>query len=332
MTAAEEGHAAVAIHLPAEIDWDMLDKSRFFFLGAALFSAASAAQYPAIVLKTRLQVCETPLSCFRAATSILRREGSYGFYRGFATSLAGAVPARALYMAALEVTKTAVGSATLRLGLPDPAAAAAASAAAGISASVAAQIVWTPIDVVSQRLMVQGSEAPAKYRGGADAFRKILRSDGFRGLYRGFGMSILTYAPSNAVWWASYSMSQRIVWGGVGCWFGRRDSSVLRPGYGAVAAVQGVSAVFAGGAAALVTMPLDAVKTRMQVMDGCNDGGKGMMTIGRTMSGLLREGGWVGCYRGMGPRWASMSLSSTTMITTYELLKRLAAKNQVSFS
>ncbi|KAJ7559668.1 hypothetical protein O6H91_04G095500 [Diphasiastrum complanatum] len=54
-----------------------------------------------------------------------------------------------------------------------------------------------------------------KYHGGIDALGSILRSDGVRGLYRGFGMSVLTYAPSNALWWASYSMAQRSLWCGM---------------------------------------------------------------------------------------------------------------------
>ena len=86
--------------------------------------------------------------------------------------------------------------------------------------------------------------------------------------------------------------------------------------------VQGTSAAIAGGAAALVTMPLDTIKTRMQVMDGQGE----PITIGRTVRELIKEGGWGACYRGLGPRWASMSLSATTMITTYEFLKRLSAK------
>jgi hypothetical protein len=45
--------------------------------------------------------------------------------------------------------------------------------------------------------------------------RKSLNADGPRGLYRGFGISILTYAPSNAVWWASYSVAHRLIWGGL---------------------------------------------------------------------------------------------------------------------
>ncbi|KAJ4951131.1 hypothetical protein NE237_027963 [Protea cynaroides] len=341
-TAAEED-SAPEIHLPADIDWQMLDKSKFFFLGAALFSGVSATLYPVVVLKTRQQVLQTQLSSIRTAFAILRHEGIRGLYRGFGTSLMGTIPARALYMTALEVTKSSVGTATIRLGFPEPTAAAIANAAAGLSAAMAAQLVWTPIDVVSQRLMVQGNTgipngtnvSPCKYRGGIDAFRKIINADGLRGLYRGFGMSIVTYAPSNAVWWASYSMAQRFVWGGVGCYLCKRDdenkegssSASFRPDSKTVMAVQGVSAAMAGGVSALITMPLDTIKTRLQVLDG-EENGRRPPTIGQTVRNLVKEGGWAACYRGLGPRWASMSMSATTMITTYEFLKRLSAKNQ----
>jgi solute carrier family 25 protein 44 len=146
-------------------------------------------------------------------------------------------------------------------------------------------------------------------------------------------MSILTYAPSNAVWWATYSLSQKIIWSGIGCYLcdygvgvqeidlGDGDS-LLQPGCKTVMVVQGVSAAMAGGASAFVTMPLDTIKTRMQVMDGDGES----ITVGRTVRRLIKEGGLAACYRGLGPRWASMSLSATTMITTYEFLKRLSDK------
>lgn len=355
LSSGAEEESAEEIHIPADIDWKMLDKSKFFFLGAALFSGVSAILYPVVVLKTRQQVCQSRVSCIKTAFSIVGHEGFRGLYRGFGTSLMGTIPARALYMTALEVTKSNVGTATIRLGVSEPTAAAIANAAAGLSAAMAAQLVWTPIDVVSQRLMVQGgttsthhntnnnnpkttsSSSSCKYLGGIDAFRKILNTDGPRGLYRGFGISILTYAPSNAVWWASYSVAQRLVWGGIGCYLCKKDScrnenggNSFRPDSKTVMAVQGVSAAMAGGVSALITMPLDTIKTRLQVLDGDenNNGRKGVPTIRQTVRNLVREGGWMACYRGLGPRWASMSMSATTMITTYEFLKRLSAKTQ----
>lgn len=343
LSAAEE-ESAEEIHIPAEIDWQMLDKSKFFFLGAALFSGVSAVLYPVVVLKTRQQVAQSQVSCIKTAFSIVRHEGFRALYRGFGTSLLGTIPARALYMAALEITKSHVGTATLGLGFPEPTAAAIANAAAGLSSAMAAQLVWTPVDVVSQRLMVQGgansklpSASNCKYVNGIDAFRKILHTDGPRGLYRGFGISILTHAPSNAVWWASYSVAQRLVWGGIGCHICKKDDesndngdNSFRPDSKTVMAVQGVSAAMAGGVSALITMPLDTIKTRLQVLDG-DENGRRVPTIGQTVRNLVKEGGWMACYRGLGPRWASMSMSATTMITTYEFLKRLSTKHQSGF-
>lgn len=340
--AEEEEESSQEVKIPADIDWKMLDKSKFFFLGAAFFSGVSATLYPIVVLKTRQQVAQSQVSTIRIAFWIVRHEGFRSLYRGFGTSLMGTIPARALYMAVLEITKSNVGTTAIKVGFPDSTAAAMANAAAGLSAAVAAQMVWTPTDVVSQRLMVQGgnrhkfsnSLSSTKYLNGIDAFRKILNSDGLRGLYRGFGISILTYAPSNAVWWASYSVAQRLVWDGIGFYLCKKEDdmfengvSALRPDCKTVIAVQGVSAFMAGGVSAVITMPLDTIKTRLQVLDGDENGRKGP-TIGHTFRNLVREGGLMACYRGLWPRWASMSMSATTMITTYEFLKRLSAKNQ----
>ncbi|PWA57751.1 solute carrier family 25 member 44 [Artemisia annua] len=73
----------------ADIDWEMLDKSKFFFLGAALFSGTL---YPTVVLKTWQHVVVKDTPCFKMAVSILRHDGFKGFYRGFGTSLMGTIP------------------------------------------------------------------------------------------------------------------------------------------------------------------------------------------------------------------------------------------------
>ncbi|XP_076944597.1 uncharacterized protein LOC143615333 [Bidens hawaiensis] len=327
-----EDDSTTEIHLPADIDWEMLDKSKFFFLGAALFSGVSGALYPMVVLKTRKQVIVKDVPSVKLAVSIFRHEGCRGFYRGFGTSLMGTIPARSFYMAALETTKSSVGCVTLKMGFSETKAAAIANAAAGLSSAMAAQLVWTPIDVVSQRLMVQDGNSAVRYNGGIDAFRKIIKTDGIRGLYRGFGISVLTYAPCNAVWWAAYSMGHRAVWGGIGCYVLKKEGDGggcgggFTPDSKAIVAVQGLSAAMASGFSAVVTMPLDTIKTRLQVLDG--EGCNGKTSIMQTVRNLVKEGGLSACYRGLGPRWASMSMSATTMITTYEFLKRLSTKSQ----
>lgn len=93
-----------------------------------------------------------------------------------------------------------------------------------------------------------------------------------------------------------------------------RDSRV-------VMGVQGLSAVMASGVCALVTMPLDTIKTRLQVLEAEE------VRVIEVVRDLVREGGVLACYRGLGPRCVSMSMSAAAMITTYEFLKRVSAKN-----
>ncbi|CAN0918436.1 Solute carrier family 25 member 44 [Linum grandiflorum] len=317
------------LHIPADIDWHMLDKSKFFFLGAALFSGVSSALYPAVVLKTRLQVIPTQISSLKLSLSIMNHQGIRGFYRGFGFSLMGTVPARALYMSALELTKSSVGTTAISLGFSDTCAIAIANAAAGMTSATAAQLVWTPIDVVSQRLMVQGCGGTKNvvtnsygYLNGIDACRKILYADGLRGLYRGFGISILAYAPSNAVWWSSYSVAHRFVWTCLNSSYKDDDRNCESI---AMLGVQGLCAAMASGASAVVTMPIDTIKTRLQVLE-C--GRRKPLTVRETVRNLMNEGGFAACYKGLGPRWVSMSMSSAIMITTYEFLKRLSTKSK----
>ena len=47
--------------------------------------------------------------------------------------------------------------------------------------------------------MVQGYLGHAKYNVGLDVACKILKSDGIRGLYRRFDLSVMIYAQFNAI-------------------------------------------------------------------------------------------------------------------------------------
>ena len=93
------------------------------------------------------------------------------------------------------------------------------SLVAGGSASLVAQSITVPIDVVSQHLMMQRKgEKMGRFqvRGSPeghglvafgqtkDIIRQILRADGLRGFYRGYVASLLTYIPNSAVWWPFY--------------------------------------------------------------------------------------------------------------------------------
>ncbi|XP_058228346.1 uncharacterized protein LOC131336496 isoform X1 [Rhododendron vialii] len=300
-----------------EINWDKLDKTKFYVVGAGIFTGVTVALYPVSLVKTRLQVASKDAverNAFSLIRGILRTDGITGLYRGFGTVITGAIPARIIFLTALETTKVAAFRLVEPFKLSEPTQAALANGIAGMAASLCSQAVFVPVDVVSQRLMVQGYSGHATYNGGLDVVRKVLKADGVRGLYRGFGLSVMTYSPSSAVWWASYGSSQRLIWSFLG-----HDSVHDKPAPNTwtIVGVQAAGGIFAGATASCITTPLDTIKTRLQVM-----GHEKRHTVRQVVKGLVVDDGWKGLYRGLGPRFFSMSAWGTSMILAYEYLSK----------
>lgn len=129
-----------------------LDKTKFYVVGAGLFTGITVALYPVSVVKTRLQVASKETvekSAFSVIRGILRTDGFPGLYRGFGTVITGAVPARIIFLTALETTKVMGYRMVEPLKLSEPTEAAIANGIAGMTASLFAQAVFVPIDVVS---------------------------------------------------------------------------------------------------------------------------------------------------------------------------------------
>ncbi|RXH89685.1 hypothetical protein DVH24_032042 [Malus domestica] len=277
-----------------EINWDKLDKTKFYVVGAGLFTGVTVALYPVSVVKTRLQVASKDAlerDALSVAKGIWKADGIPGLYRGFGTVITGAVPARIIFLSALEATKVAAFKMVQPLKLSEATEAAFANGVAGMTASLFAQSVFVPIDVISQRLMVQGYSGHAKYTGGLDVARKVIKSDGIRGLYRGLGLSVMTYSPSSAVWWASYGSSQRLIWSFLGHGIGSEEAV---PSVGNIVLVQAAGGIIAGATASCVTTPLDTIKTRLQTM-----GHDKRPTAREVIKNLIRDDGWQGFYRGL---------------------------------
>ncbi|XP_010525125.1 PREDICTED: solute carrier family 25 member 44 [Tarenaya hassleriana] len=307
-----------------EINWDKLDKTKFYVVGAGLFTGVTVALYPVSVVKTRLQVASKDVAernAFSVVKGLLKNEGIPGLYRGFGTVITGAIPARIIFLTALETTKIAAFKLVEPFKFSEPTQAAIANGIAGMTASLFSQAVFVPIDVVSQKLMVQGFSGHATYTGGLDVVRKVMKSDGVRGLYRGFGLSVMTYSPSSAAWWASYGSSQRLIWRFLG--YGG-ESEVAAPSQSKIVLVQACGGIIAGATASSITTPLDTIKTRLQVMGHQEE----RLSARQVVKNLIAEDGWKGLYRGLGPRFFSMSAWGTSMILTYEYLKRLCAKDE----
>jgi len=128
-----------------------LNKTKFYVVGAGLFTGVTVALYPVSVVKTRLQVASKDIAernAFSVIKGILRTDGIPGLYRGFGTVIIGAVPARIIFLTALETTKVAAFKMVEPFKLSEPTEAATANGIAGMIASLFSQSVFVPIDVV----------------------------------------------------------------------------------------------------------------------------------------------------------------------------------------
>ncbi|XP_078474928.1 solute carrier family 25 member 44-like isoform X1 [Lampetra planeri] len=194
------------------IEWEDLDKRKFFTLGIVMTLAIRAAVYPASLIRTRLQV-QKGKSVYKgtadAFAKIARAEGARGLYRGFLVNALTIVSGQA-YVTTYELARLYVSRFSDSNALK--------SLVAGGCASLVAQSITVPIDIISQHLMIQGKDSGAMGRfhlcateGSALPLGRwrivaaqILRADGPAGFYRGYTASLLTYIPNSAVWWPFY--------------------------------------------------------------------------------------------------------------------------------
>lgn len=165
-----------------------------------------------------------------------------------------------------------------------------------------------PLDVVTQRIMVQPA-GESRYQGWR-GLQVVWRDEGVRGLYRGFGLSVLSYVPASAIWWSTYTAVHS------------RARDAL-PDARFSWLVTGVCGAVAGFTSAALTNPLDVIKTRLQVLQGW-DARRDGSRVAAVVRSLVAEEGVRGFSKGLTARLASSSVVSLFIITTYEGVKRLS--------
>ncbi|WOL03244.1 solute carrier family 25 member 44-like isoform X1 [Canna indica] len=323
MAVEAEASAADFALSETNINWDRLDKTRFHVIGAVLFTIQSGLLHPTAVVKTRMQVAEAGLSHMRGFSvfrSILKYDGIPGLYRGFGTSAVGSLPGRVLALTSLEVSKDMMLKYSEGQDISEATRIGMSNGVAGLVSNVVSCGYFVPLDVISQRLMAQGLPGMTRYNGPFEVIHKVLRKEGLRGLYRGFGITIATQSPASALWWGAYGAAQHVIWRSLGY-----DSNAeQKPCQLELVTVQATAGTLAGACSSIITTPIDTIKTRLQVMNDY----EGKPSVIKTTRRLYEEDGWRGFYRGFGPRFLNMSLWGTSMIVTYELIKRLSVKHE----
>ncbi|KAE9598651.1 hypothetical protein Lal_00022618 [Lupinus albus] len=270
--------------------------------GSVAGSVEHMAMFPIDTVKTHMQArssscpIKTSLTVRQAVGSILKSNGPSALYRGIGAMGLGAGPAHAVYFSFYETCKK-----FLSRGNPNNA---SAHAVSGVCATIASDAVFTPMDMVKQRLQLSGGGG---YNGVWDCVKRVLREEGFGAFYASYRTTVLMNAPFTAVHFVSYEAAKRAL---VEVSPGSVDDGRL--------IVHATAGAAAGALAASVTTPLDVVKTQLQCqgVSGCDRFKSG--SIGDVFKTIVKKDGYRGLIRGWIPRMLFHAPAAAICWSTYE--------------
>lgn len=301
-------------------------KTPFHFVaGLCSGLTSSVLLQPADLLKTRVQQSHTAAVIPTIKAILSSPHPIRGLWRGTLPSALRTGFGSALYFTSLNALRQGVartGSPTLgstgeinalsaNSSSALPKLSNSANLATGAAARVAAGFVLMPATV----LKVRYESDYYAYRSLYSAGRDILRTEGVRGLFAGFGATAARDAPYAGLYVLFYEQL-------------KRDLPALASAPSS-SSINFVSGALAAGMATAITNPFDAVKTRLQLMPAKYGN---MMRAGKLM---IREDGIRSLFGGLGLRMARKAISSALAWTVYEELilraeRRWDAQSQMS--
>lgn len=251
-------------------------------------------------------------SIWREASRILNEEGFRAFWKGNLVTIAHRLPYSSVNFYAYEHYKN------LLQGMPflerrrdnagkDFSVRLLGGGLAGITAASATY----PLDLVRTRLAAQKSVI--YYRGIWHAIHTICREEGFIGLYRGLGATLLGVAPSIAISFSVFDTFKS-------SWLSQRpnDPPVL---------VSFACGSISGIASSSATFPLDLVRRRIQ-MEGAAGRARVYNTgLVGTFGHIIRTEGLRGLYRGILPEYYKVVPGVGIAFMTYDFIKLLLSPN-----
>lgn len=208
-------------------------------------------------------------------------------------------PAVSTYLTTYDLAKA-------NLPLPASSPPAITHLTAGLTAEAISAVFWVPMEVVKQRAQVRQGEISAA--GSRVIVRDLVRREGVRALFSGYGLTLGVFGPYAMVYFVMYERFKLLA-----------GEGERRLGTGIVAAC----AAGAGAIAGAVTTPLDVVKTRIQTqgdLQGCSGGGayRGTRDAVRV---IARQEGIRGFGKGLAARVLWLMPGTAITFSTFEFLK-----------
>lgn len=243
--------------------------------------------YPLDTVKTRLQ----------SQQGFFRAGGFRKIYAGVPSAAIGSFPNAAAFFVTYESTKSLLRSAG---PLSAPHVAPVTHMLAASLGEVVACLIRVPAEVVKQR--TQASQGSSTYH----TLLATLRQEGVRGLYRGYGSTVLREIP--------FSLVQFPLWEYLKSLWTKRQGHTLSSLQSAMCGA------IAGAVAAYVTTPLDVAKTRIMLAKSGTTTASGSIPL--VLCEVWKSRGISGLFAGSVPRVTAISLGGFIFLGAYEKIRR----------
>jgi solute carrier family 25 iron transporter 28/37 len=310
-----------------ELEWEEWNPNKISFrnhmiAGSIAGLAEHVSLFPFDTIKTHVQCqkCGAPLTTWQTWSStmqMIQAEGPFRLWRGVSATFAGCIPAHAAFFSVFEAMKRLTGAD--RAGHHP-----IGAAITGASAALSHDLFMTPFDTIKQRMQL------GYYSGFTHCIREVLRTEGAIALFRSLPATLLMNIPHGATV-VIVNESTRT--------FLRRDQKLSL-------ANSMVAGSLAGAVAAMVTCPLDVIKTRLQTIDlapcpapssanitppcqqpivssraAAGEAGHGITAMISIARGIFIAEGIKGLLRGLVPRMMTQAPAAAISWTAYEAAK-----------
>ena len=237
---------------------------------------------------------------------LARIEGFRSWWQGLSPTLAMAVPVTVIYYTAYDQLKVKFGFRTGERNFIAP-------VLAGVIARTVAVTTVCPIELIRTKLQ---SRTGYNFKDIYTVVKTAVSQNGIFSLWRGLSPMLLRDVPFSIIFWLGYEDLKV------------KFTNEFAPSYQSLVPVAAGS--ISGGVAAVITTPLDVVKTHMQVELGeVNTGSQlrlGVGSITTVMRNIVQEFGLSGLLAGLTPRVAKVAPACAIMITSYETCKKFFAE------
>lgn len=292
------------------LEWEEWNPEEISFVdhmvaGSFAGLAEHVSIFPIDTLKTHMQ-CERclqgsrPMQTLTCAANLIRDKGVFRLWRGVSATFSGCIPAHAAYFSIFESMKVLSGA---DQGGHRP----VQAALCGASAALGHDLFMTPFDTIKQRMQL----------GHYSSLLQCLRSTPLRSLYASLPTTLVMNMPYGMLMVAANESAR----------------NVLNPTHAPRLDLSMLAGAIAGATAALLTTPLDVVKTRLQTQDlrPCPSAAgeaptslpsQRYSTAMSVVRHVLAEEGPAGLLRGAGLRMLVHAPSVAISWTAYDLAKR----------